>query len=222
MKNYKRLIGLGVFTVLLFFYAKCGERGAFAGREYMPDMAHAVSYEAQYNTYYSYNQFGTQEEYNQYALFRMPAEGTLSRGKELYDYKDTEEERARAMKEITSNPVPVTPEGLDKGKQLYLTMCGVCHGSKGDGADGIYKGGEGAYPAKPANFLDSAFVRATEGRYYHAIMYGKNVMGSYKDKLDTKERWLVIQYIRSLQGKLKTAEPATSDASKVDEKKGNS
>jgi hypothetical protein len=34
-------------------------------------------------------------------------------------------------------------------------------------------------------------------------MYGKNMMGRYADKLSYKERWQVIQYIRSLQAKAK-------------------
>ena len=32
-------------------------------------------------------------------------------------------------------------------------------------------------------------------------MYGKNVMGSYADKLSYEERWQVIHYIRALQAK---------------------
>jgi len=32
-------------------------------------------------------------------------------------------------------------------------------------------------------------------------MYGKNLMGSYKDKISYEERWQVIHYIRSLQAK---------------------
>jgi hypothetical protein len=32
-------------------------------------------------------------------------------------------------------------------------------------------------------------------------MYGKNLMGSYKDKISYEERWNVIHYIRSLQAK---------------------
>jgi hypothetical protein len=34
-------------------------------------------------------------------------------------------------------------------------------------------------------------------------MYGKNVMGAYKDKLSYKERWDVIHFIRSLQAEEK-------------------
>ena len=37
-------------------------------------------------------------------------------------------------------------------------------------------------------------------------MYGKNVMGSYKDKISYEERWQVIHYIRSLQAKDKKLE----------------
>jgi hypothetical protein len=32
-------------------------------------------------------------------------------------------------------------------------------------------------------------------------MYGKNLMGAYKDKLSYEERWQVIHYVRSLQAK---------------------
>jgi hypothetical protein len=49
--------------------------------------------------------------------------------------------------------------------------------------------------------LNEEFLAATDGRYYHAIMHGKNVMGAYKDKVSFKERWMIIHYIRSLQHK---------------------
>lgn len=118
-----------------------------------------------------------------------------------YYYADTEEERTRASKEILMNPFPITKSGLERGKALYEIFCGVCHGNGGAGNGGIYE--SGAYPAAPANLVDSALVNSSNGRYYHAIMYGKNVMGGYKDKLSFEERWQVIHYIRSLQAKEK-------------------
>ncbi|MCB0687580.1 MAG: c-type cytochrome, partial [Saprospiraceae bacterium] len=114
---------------------------------------------------------------------------------------DTEEERTRAMAEITTNPFPITADGLDRGKQLYVVYCGICHGDKGDGAGYLVREDGGVYPAQPANFLLPDFVSSSEGRYYYAIMYGKNVMGGYSDKLSYEERWEVIHYIRSLQAK---------------------
>ena len=56
-------------------------------------------------------------------------------------------------------------------------------------------------PAAPANLIEGELATASNGRYYHAIMYGKNVMGAYKDKMSYEERWQVIHYIRSLQAK---------------------
>ncbi len=127
-----------------------------------------------------------------------------------YYYTDTEEERIRATKEITKNPFPITEASLAHGKDLYIIYCGICHGEKGDGlgylvreedpAKGIVAG---VYPAAPANFMLDTFVNSSVGRLYHGIMYGKNVMGSYADKLSYKERWEVIHYIRSLQAQTK-------------------
>lgn len=130
-----------------------------------------------------------------------------------YHYADTEEERTRAIAEILANPFPITDEGLARGQELYNIQCGICHGEKGDGAGYLVRdpnpatGDEGGkYPAAPANFLLEELVNSSNGRYYHAIMYGKNVMGGYADKLSYEERWQVIHYIRALQA---TAQGAT-------------
>ena len=157
-----------------------------------------------------------------YAMPRKPVEGTIPRGfaglsrsdaegmeshfvgmpvngNVPYYYEDTEPERTRAMNEIVENPFPITAEGLSQGEELYDIYCGICHGEKGGGLGYLVRDDGGVYPAQPANFLLPEFVEASEGRYYHSIMYGKNVMGSYADKLSFKERWDVIHYIRSLQ-----------------------
>jgi mono/diheme cytochrome c family protein len=125
-----------------------------------------------------------------------------------YYYEDTEEERQRAIAEIINNPYPITADGLERGKELYDIFCGICHGEKGDGAGYLVREADpakgdpgGKYPAAPANFLLDEHVNASNGRYYHAIMYGKNAMGAYKDKISYEERWQVIHYIRSLQAK---------------------
>ena len=130
-----------------------------------------------------------------------------------YYYGDTEEERARATKEITQNPFPITDKGLAQGKLLYDIYCGICHGEKADGLGYLVREADpakgivaGIYPAAPANFLLDTFVNSTPGRFYHAIMKGRNVMGGYADKLSYSERWEVIHYIRSLQAKSKKLE----------------
>ena len=120
-----------------------------------------------------------------------------------YYYQDTEEERTRAAAEITANPFPITAAGLARGKNLYNIYCGICHGEKGDGLGYLVSDDNpnAKYPVVPANFLNETYAPASNGTFYHAIMYGKNVMGSYADKLGYEERWQVIHYIRSLQAK---------------------
>ena len=122
-----------------------------------------------------------------------------------YYYDDTEEERLRATAELQANPFPITEEGMLRGQQLYNTFCGICHGAKGDGNGWLVDeaNANAKYPAAPANFLLDEHINSSNGRYYHAIMYGKNVMGAYKDKISYEERWQVIHYIRSLQAKEK-------------------
>ncbi|HUR31951.1 MAG TPA: cytochrome c, partial [Saprospiraceae bacterium] len=137
------------------------------------------------------------------------AEGSIAyspNGSVPYYYKNTDEERLRASKEIVRNPFPITEKGMEHGKELYNIYCGICHGATGNGQGYLVREDDpakgivaGVYPAAPANLMLDTFINAAPGRIYHAIMYGKNVMGSYADKLSYRERWEVIHYIRSMQ-----------------------
>jgi len=102
---------------------------------------------------------------------------------------------------IQKRKVPITSEGLARGKDLYNINCGICHGTKGDGNGWLVdeNNPNQAYPAQPAILTNDEFTGASEGRFYHAIVYGKNVMGGYTDKLSYEERWQVIHHIRALQ-----------------------
>lgn len=144
--------------------------------------------------------FGGTDHLTQVAV---PANGSAP-----YYYGDSDPERQRAIDEILDNPFPITSRGLEKGEELYVIYCGICHGPKADGNGYIVRepnpatGDQGGvYPAAPANMIQPQFIDTTNGLYYHAIMHGKNVMGAYADKLSYEERWQVIHYIRSLQAK---------------------
>jgi mono/diheme cytochrome c family protein len=216
------LLASGALVVLVM--PGCSPTGGNAtGHEFMPDMAHSTAYEA--NVYYDYGMNTWDKESvidrRTLAMPRIPVSGTIARGfagglsapdvegrnavaispngSVPYYYKDTEEERLRATAEIRRNPFPITDSGLARGKALYNIYCGICHGDKGDGAGYLVRDDGGVYPAGPANLVSEEFIGTTEGRLYHSIMYGKNVMGSYADKLSYEERWQVIHHIRALQ-----------------------
>jgi hypothetical protein len=233
---------LSVFSLALAFAVLngCGPaNGNDPGHEYMPDMGHAVSYEANVVDPYSYNHWEKESTKSVYELSipRVPVAGTIARGyagiaaqssdeaksemmKTLrgngnssvavpvngsapYYYVDTEDDRLRATADITKNPFPITKNGLMRGKELYTIFCAICHGDKAAGNGYLYDSPDAKYPAAPANLVSDVFIAASEGRFYHGIMYGKNVMGSYADKLSYEERWQVIHYIRSLQAEVK-------------------
>ncbi len=120
-------------------------------------------------------------------------------------YEDTEEERLRCEQEM-KNPFPITKNGLDRAKPLYETLCGICHGNDGGGQGWLVAMPDSKYPAQPKNLIAEDMIAAGDGRYYFAIMYGKNVMGAYADKISFEERWQVMHYIRALQAKSKKLE----------------
>ncbi len=214
IKNSIRYIVL--YCVVAMFFACQQPGGNSTGSEYMPDMGHSIAYEANHYNYYYQNTWGSEDEYYEYAKPRKPVAGTIARGyaggdsnsdiahtpngSVPYYYGDTDDERIRASAELINNPYPITDAGLAQGKELYTVFCGICHGDKGDGGGYLVRDG-GAYPVQPANLLLPEFIGASNGQYYHAIEYGKNKMGAYKDKISYEERWQVIHYIRSLQAK---------------------
>lgn len=230
-KFYKTIPAIGILTILW----SCRPAGGdYPGSEYMMDMGHSIAYEANTSNFYKWNTWGTEEEYYTYIQPRLPQKGTIARGyaslanntvapddldqlKELmrgktingavpYYYVDTEEDRERASREILMNPFPITASGLAQGKELYNIFCGICHGEKADGNGYLLREDGGKYPAQPANLINEEFTAASNGRFYHSIIYGKNVMGGYADKLSFEERWQVIHYIRSLQAKANNKE----------------
>jgi outer membrane protein OmpA-like peptidoglycan-associated protein len=221
MKNIKSFYSLASVCAASLLLWSCGKAGGeYQGREYMPDMAHSVAYEANYVTYYYNNTWGTEEEYRQMAEVRKPVEGTVARGYIPYKYENLEafrespEETYTQLQEKASavaladatlvNPIkPTSKEELERvlvhGGELYNISCAVCHGKKGDGNGSIYDGGDGPYSAAPANYLEGDLLTAADARYYNAIMHGKGQMQPHVDKLNEEERWKVIHYIRSLQ-----------------------
>ena len=216
---------VATFAALFHYCSPAGVNKT--GHEYMPDMAHAVSYEPNVLTDYFWNHWEKESAFTSRQIMQPHGKvaGTIPRGQTamLYGhgahslgasnngaapfyYKNDatdagKGDRERCSAELTANPVPVTAAGLARGKALYDTYCGLCHGKTGNGQGYLVseENPEAKYPAQPANLLKDEFVGATEGRYYYAMMFGKNVMGSYADKLSYEERWEVMHHIRSLQ-----------------------
>jgi len=201
----KKLSVIAIVSSAAFLMQACGDDvQRKPSRVYMPDMAYSVAYET-YSDYHS--RLGDSIFYN-----ARPVAGTVKRGEEAYHYEmlaDTtgSYDKSAAMK----NPLPqMDAEQLTEAERLYLVNCGVCHGQKLDGNGPLYKGGEGPYPAAPANFIDpkaggGKYYAMAEGTMFHSITYGKNLMGSYASQVTPKQRWMIVSYIKSKQA-LQTAQ----------------
>lgn len=155
--------------------------------QYMPNMYKPISYE----TYGEYEIFPGGLEAMQ------PAEGTIPRGWQPYDYPNTTEGLNLAKVELT-NPLVVTDESLTNGKKLYDIYCAVCHGATGDG-QGILVQREKILGIP--SYADPGRV-ITPGGVYHVQMYGLNAMGSYTSQTNELERWQITQHVMNLKATL--------------------
>lgn len=96
------------------------------------------------------------------------------------------------------NPTdPSDPASLERGQEIYLRICVVCHGPDGVGAN--------AYIADkhlllPAFNLSGPLVAAYSDQYIYAmIRVGRGVMPEYGSRIAHFDRWHVVNYVRQLQ-----------------------
>lgn len=92
------------------------------------------------------------------------------------------------------NKIPVTPENIAKGEELYNMYCFSCHGDTGYG-DGPAGGSMGI---RPANFHDQNVIKQKDGALYWKLTNGKGNMPPFKDILTEKQRWEMVIYLREL------------------------
>lgn len=161
------------------------------GKVYMPDMAYSRAYET-----YASNE-NLEEKGIQYNS--MPVNGTVARG-DMPTYSLKNDSAGYAASVSIKNPLPALNEEDNKeAERLYLINCGICHGKKLDGNGPLWNDGNGPYPAAPKNFLADDMKALSAGTMFHSTTYGKGQMGSYASQLSTKQRWMVIHYIQSMQ-----------------------
>jgi hypothetical protein len=211
----KIAIFIGVISAGLLL-GSCRDKRS-AGRVYMPDMAYSRAVET-YDALDSLRFTGdTLERGTKIYYDRMPVEGTVARS-ELPAFpiaidKVGDTANYVASKSV-SNPLPeLSAVDYIEAARLYLINCGICHGEKLDGMGPLFGGGEGPYTAAPKNLIADPIVgKMPDGQMFYSITYGKNAMGSYASQLTTKQRWMIVHYIKDKQ-KIANSKPAAADTS---------
>ena len=211
MKKIAIITGIITASVLL---GSCrGKRSE--GHAYMPDMFYSRAYE-------TYAALDSAKFTNDTLLAggkiyydRMPVPGTVARG-ELAIFPLAIDKPGDSVNYVASkniaNPLPaLSAADSMEAARLYLINCGICHGDKLDGMGPLFKN-DGPYKAAPKNLIGDPIVsQMPDGQMFYSITYGKNAMGSYASQLSTRQRWMIVHYIKDQQAAAK--KPATKESS---------
>ena len=92
-------------------------------------------------------------------------------------------------------PPPVTLALLERGQQRFDIYCSPCHSRVGDGNGMIVQRG---FPHPPSYYSDT-LRNAPNQLFYDVITHGYGAMYSYADRVEPKDRWAIVAYIRALQ-----------------------
>lgn len=175
----------------LTLVTSCSKDEKKPGLEYMPDMYRSPSYET----------YSTNPNFADSMSMRLPVQGTIPRGYTFFSYPATTEGYEAASRDV-HNPLPADSANLAEGKRLYAIDCIHCHGESGQGDGSIVANGK--FPPPPSyskgNSSRGGFMKdLTDGKIFHTITYGINLMGSHASQLNPEERWKVVMYVHQLQ-----------------------
>lgn len=201
MRSVINIFGIVITGVILLNSCKSDPNSP--GWEYMPDMYRSPSYET----------YGENQMYADGMEARKPVMNTIPRGEDNlpYPYPNTFEGYEAAGAEL-KNPLAKSDENMAKGKEMYMRFCVHCHGKKGKGDGTVPTNSE--YPNPPA--YDGGLKDLPEGKMFHTLTYGKNLMGSHASQLTKTERWQIIMHVQTLQGKKEEVKEETAAAEKAE------
>lgn len=211
MKKIAFITGVVTASLLL---SSCRDKRS-AGHVYMPDMAYSRAVETYAALDSSRFTGDTSERGGKIYYDRMPVAGTVAR-EDMPAFSLTIDKVGDTANYVASKAIPNPLPALSavdylEAARLYLVNCGICHGEKLDGNGPLYNGGDGPYAAAPKNLIaDPVVAKMPDGQMFYSITYGKNAMGSYASQLSTRQRWMIIHYIKEKQG-LANKKPAAAD-----------
>ena len=183
----RALLTVGLAAVTL---SGCSHRKSQPAFEYMANMAYSASVKAQ----------NEDPLHPGMSAMHPPVPGTVPRGFTPYRY--AAQDSLIAQRELV-NPLPRTADVLGRGQRVFMTYCVVCHGPKGDGQGYIVP----KFPMPPS-LLSPKVSGWADGRIYHLITRGQNLMPSYASQIQPEDRWAVIHYVRVLE---RAANPRPED-----------
>jgi len=96
---------------------------------------------------------------------------------------------------VATNPLPMTQQTLERGRERFDIYCSPCHSIAGDGDGMVPRRG---FPNPPSYHTDR-LRSAPDAHFYSVITNGYGMMYSYADRVAPRDRWAIVAYIRALQ-----------------------
>lgn len=187
MQRHSTYFGFGLLALVMVAMVSCGDPQS-PGVEYMPDMYRSPALEP----------YAGNGHYSDSMASRLPVEGTIPTQLDYLPYGIPETNEGYEMAgTLLKNPLPASKEIVAEGAVIYTKYCIHCHGAAGMGDGATVTAG--GHPPPPA-YNSAALKNLPEGKMFHTITYGKNLMGSHASQLNNEERWKVIRYVQTLQG----------------------
>lgn len=132
-----------------------------------------------------------QKRYDTYTPAALFPDGTEAQALPAGVVAQGDLDRATAI----ATPPRVDAHLLARGQQRYDIYCSPCHGLSGDGDGMIVRRG---FPSPPSYY--SARLRAAPAQhFFDVISNGYGVMYSYGARVEPRDRWAIVAYIRALQ-----------------------
>jgi hypothetical protein len=96
---------------------------------------------------------------------------------------------------VTTFPLEVTEELVQRGQSRYNIFCTPCHDVAGNGLGMIVRRGF----KRPPSFHIDRLRQSPPGYFYDVITSGFGQMSSYAEQIPVRDRWAITAYIRALQ-----------------------
>jgi mono/diheme cytochrome c family protein len=127
-------------------------------------------------------------EYEPAKLFRngqvlqAPVAGTIARDDLAF------------AEEIATRP-PLAPQLLERGRDRFDVICSPCHGRLADGEGIVVSRGM----PHPPSFHNDRLRNEADDHFFDVMTKGFGVMYSYASRVQPRDRWAIVAYIRALQ-----------------------
>jgi mono/diheme cytochrome c family protein len=128
------------------------------------------------------------------AAMREPVPGTVAIGELREDAPFFTGKGADGLF-VTTNPVPVDEQVVERGRDRYRIYCQPCHDARGDGKGILFQRGN----VPTASFHQEKLLVYPDGQLFDVITNGTGLMSGYRWPIPPADRWAIVAYLRTLQ-----------------------